>query len=44
MEPYSRTKPDGNPFNNYGYPGNYNPNTGRYSGGSPDSYLRNYYK
>lgn len=28
---YQRTNPDSNRYNNYGSPGNYNPNTGRYS-------------
>ena len=41
---YERTAPDGNPYNNYGYPGNYNPNTGQITGGSEDAYLNNYYK
>ncbi len=40
---YERTAPDGNPYNNYGYPGNYNPNTGKITGGNPDTYLNNYY-
>ncbi len=41
---YERTAPDGNPYNNYSYPGNYNPNTGTITGGSASSYLDNYYK
>lgn len=41
---YYRTEADGNPYNNYSYPGNYNPNTGRITGGSASSYLNNYYK
>jgi hypothetical protein len=40
---YERTAPDGNPYNNYSYPGNYNPNTGRITGGSSATYLNNYY-
>lgn len=40
---YERTAPDGNPYNNYSYPGNYNPNTGEITGGNPDTYLKNYY-
>lgn len=40
---YERTAPDGNPYNNYSYPGNYNPNTGNITGGSASSYLNNYY-
>jgi len=27
VQPYYRTNPDGNPYNNYSFPGNYNPNT-----------------
>lgn len=30
-----RTTPDSSPYNNYSYPGNYNPNTGRISSGDP---------
>jgi hypothetical protein len=41
VQPHHQTAPDGNPYNNYGYPGNYNPNTGTISGGNPDTYLRN---
>jgi len=40
---YNRTAPDGNPYNNYSYPGNYNPNTGSITGGSAATYLNNYY-
>jgi hypothetical protein len=41
---YERTAPDSSPYNNYGYPGNYNPNTGSITGGSQSTYLNNYYK
>lgn len=44
VAPYVKTAPDGNPFNNYSYPGNYNPNTGEITPGNPDTYLKNYYK
>ncbi len=40
---YERTAPDSNPYNNYSFPGNYNPNTGKITGGNPDTYLNNYY-
>ncbi len=40
---YERSAPDGNPYNNYSYPGNYNPNTGKVTGGNSDTYLNNYY-
>ena len=29
VAPHQRTNPDGNPFNNYGFPGNYNPTLGK---------------
>lgn len=35
VAPHSRTAPDGNPHNNYSYPGNYNPNTGEVTSGDP---------
>ena len=41
--PYLRTNPDRNPYNNYNFPGNYNPNTGRITPGNPDTYLDRYY-
>ena len=34
-----RTSPDGNCQNNYGYPGNYNPNTMEFTEGGPLEYL-----
>ena len=43
VAPYQRTSPDGNPYNNYNYPGNYNPNTGRTTPGNPDTYIDRYY-
>ncbi len=43
VRPHQRTLPDGNPYNNYSFPGNYNPNTGEITGGNPNTYLRNYY-
>lgn len=44
VQPYIRSEPDKTPYNNYGYPGNYNPNTGRTSNGSEGSYLNRYYE
>lgn len=44
VSPHYRTAPDGNPYNNYSYPGNYNPNTGNITPGNPETYLENYYK
>lgn len=40
---YYRTDADSNPYNNYGFPGNFNPNTGQITPGNPDTYLSNYY-
>jgi hypothetical protein len=42
VQPHYRTTPDGNPYNNYSYPGNYNPNTGRTTPGNPSTYLDRY--
>jgi hypothetical protein len=44
VQPYWRSDRDGNPLNNYGYPGNLNPYTGEVAPGNPDTYLRNYYE
>src|SRR6266849_4628553 len=44
VNPYQRTTPDHNPYNNYNFPGNYNPNTGRTTPGNPDNYLDRYYE
>jgi hypothetical protein len=43
VAPHQRTTPDHNPYNNYDYPGNYNPNSGRTTAGNPDTYLDRYY-
>ena len=42
VQPHMRSTPDSNPYNNYSYPGNYNPNTGQITGGDPDRYLQRY--
>lgn len=42
VAPHYRSRPDGNPYNNYSYPGNVNPYTGRVAPGNPDTYLRDY--
>jgi hypothetical protein len=39
VAPHYRSNPDGNPDNNYTYPGNVNPYTGRIAPGNPDRYL-----
>lgn len=44
VAPYYRSNPDGNPYNNYSFPGNTNPYTGKTATGNPDTYLANYYK
>ena len=44
VQPHVRTAPDGNPYNNYSFPGNYNPNTGQVTGGDPNRYLHRYYE
>ena len=43
VAPHQRTSPDGNPYNNYNLPGNYNPNISRATPGNPDTYLDRYY-
>lgn len=43
VKPYYRTAPDSSPYNNYSYPGNYNPNTNSTTTGSQTTYLNNYY-
>lgn len=44
VQPHQRSNPDGNPRNNYGYPGNYNPNTGTITPGDPYRYEQRYYE
>lgn len=41
--PHQRTNPDRNPYNNYNFPGNYNPNSGRTTPGNLNTYLDRYY-
>jgi len=43
VSPHWRSDPDGNPFNNWSFPGNVNPHTGKVAPGNPDTYLRHYY-
>ena len=42
VQPHYRSDRDGNPYNNYSYPGNTNPYTGKQATGDPDSYLQRY--
>lgn len=44
VQPHYRSSPDGNPYNNYSFPGNFNPYTGEFAKGNPDTYLSKYYK
>lgn len=44
VQPHYRSNPDGNPYNNWSYPGNYNPYTGKIAGGNSSTYLKNYQK
>ena len=43
VKPHLRTAPDSSPYNNYSYPGNYNPNKQKVTTGNQSSYLNNYY-
>lgn len=43
VAPHSRTNPDHNPYNNYSYPGNYNPNKGKITKGNANKYVERYY-
>jgi hypothetical protein len=43
VQPHYRSGPDGNPYNNYSFPGNVNPYTGEIAKGDPKTYLRDYY-
>lgn len=38
VQPHYRSRPDGNPYNNYSYPGNTNPYTGAVAPGSSSTY------
>lgn len=44
VAPHYRSNPDGNPYNNWSFPGNTNPYTGKTATGNADTYLNNYYK
>ena len=43
VQPHMRSSPDGNPYNNYSFPGNVNPYTGKVAPGNPDTYIDRYY-
>ena len=38
-----RSAPNGDPYDNFSFPGNTNPYTGKTATGNPDTYLNNYY-
>jgi hypothetical protein len=40
VQPHWRSRPDGNPSNNYSFPGNTNPYTGKVAPGNPSTYGR----
>lgn len=42
VRPHYRSNPDGNPKNNWSYPGNTNPYTGKTATGNPNTYLNKY--
>ncbi|MEO8513451.1 MAG: SH3 domain-containing protein [Ignavibacteria bacterium] len=44
VQPHYRSNPDGNPYNNWSYPGNTNPYTGKTATGNENTYLKNYYE
>ena len=39
VQGHYRSNPDGNPYNNYSFPGNTNPYTGKQATGDPNRYL-----
>lgn len=43
VQPHYRSDPNGNPYDNWSFPGNVNPFTGKIAPGNPDTYLQNYY-
>ena len=44
VQPHQQSAPNGNPYDNYSFPGNVNPHTGKVAPGNPDTYLRHYYE
>lgn len=42
VQGYWRSSPDSDPTNNFSYPGNVNPYTGKVAPGNPETYLKNY--
>jgi Putative peptidoglycan binding domain len=44
VAPHYRSSSDGNPYNNWSFPGNTNPYTGKTATGNPSTYLERYYQ
>lgn len=44
VAPHTRSSPNSSPRDNYSYPGNTNPYTGKTATGNPDTYVKNLYK
>ncbi len=44
VAPHTRSSPNSNPTDNYSYPGNTNPYTGKTATGNPDTYTKNLYE
>ena len=42
VAPHQRSNPDNSPYNNYNFPGNYNPNKGQTTPGNQERYLERY--
>jgi hypothetical protein len=42
VQPHMQSAPDGNPYNNFSFPGNVNPYTGKVATGNPDTYLQHH--
>ncbi len=43
VAPHTRSSPNTSPYDNYSYPGNTNPYTGKTATGNPDTYINNLY-
>lgn len=43
VAPHTRSSPNSSPYDNYSYPGNTNPYTGKTATGNPDTYIKNLY-
>lgn len=44
VAPYTRSSPNSSPYDNYSFPGNTNPYTGKTATGNPETYISNLYK